>query len=66
MNLIITKCFPACLSPHHPILERLHFESMGVNDILFHWHNANLEYSQPGAGPCYRMFVTCLCHELLD
>lgn len=38
MKLIITKCFPACLSPHHPVLERLHFESMGVKDILFHWH----------------------------
>ena len=36
MNLIITKYFPACLIPHHPILERLHFESVGVKDILFH------------------------------
>jgi len=38
MKLIITKCFPACLIPHHPIIERLHLESMGVKDILFHWH----------------------------
>lgn len=66
MKLIIKKCFPACLSPHHPILESLHFESIGVKGILSTCTHARLEYSQPEAGSCYRMFVTCFYHELLD